>query len=263
VGQGDYFVLSILASKVVLGQYYFAFRLAAQPVWVLAANFSTVMLPALARMSDDPKRQGQAAVRAARLLSFAVLPVGMLEAIAARPLLLGLFNTKWAAAIPMVQLLSIGISLDAVSWLAGSFMAARGRFHDLLRYMLPQVPLFFVLVDLGAISHGAVGVAAAVAVFYAVSQPVYVYFAFKEIGVTKSQVAGIYLRPILYCVISGAVAVAIASLSVFNGYDLLQVAVLGTVGSLVYAALVRVWEPQVWGELESRLKGALPGRRRG
>lgn len=94
ISQGDYMVLGLLASQNVVGRYYFGFRLAAQPLWVFAGNLGGVLYPTLIQLKSDPVRQGKAALNASTILSYCVMPVAMLQAAVARPLLSGFFGQK-------------------------------------------------------------------------------------------------------------------------------------------------------------------------
>ena len=100
----------------MVGAYFFAFRLAIQPVQLLAGNLSNVLFPILAQLRGDPARQGEAALKASRVLSYVVMPYCFLQAAVAKPLLTLVFADKWLAAIPLMQILSIGLAFDAVSW---------------------------------------------------------------------------------------------------------------------------------------------------
>ncbi|HXB52908.1 MAG TPA: oligosaccharide flippase family protein, partial [Rhizomicrobium sp.] len=62
VGQGDYFVLGLFATRSVVGAYFFAFRLAIQPVQLLAGNLSNVLFPILSQLRNEPQRQKEAAI---------------------------------------------------------------------------------------------------------------------------------------------------------------------------------------------------------
>ena len=143
VSQGDYFVLGLLAPKPVVGAYFFAFRLAIQPVQMLAGNLSNVLFPVLAQLQNDPERQRQAAMNASRILAFAVMPYCFLQAAVARPLLDLVFGAKWQAAILLVEILSIGLAFDAVSWVAGALLQARGEFRRSFNYACFFFPIFF------------------------------------------------------------------------------------------------------------------------
>ena len=260
ISQGDYLVLGLLATQDVVGVYYFGFRLAGQPLWVLASNFSGVLFPALVQLKSDPARQGAAALKAATLLSFCVMPIALLQAAVAGPLVDSFFGQKWAASVPIIQLLSVGLALDAVSWIAGSLLSARGEFMATLRVLMFQTPVFFGLVAIGAILDRAIGVAFAVCIYYAITQPLFVYGVYRRVGVTVRQVAGIYLWPTGCAAAAVGTGLAVAGLPMFVAHPLIRVAVICAVAGLAYAALVRWLAPEVWRELSSRIGGGLRRR---
>src|SRR5206468_224144 len=68
IGQADYFVLGLLASRQEVGFYFFAYRLSFQSLEALAGNFWNVMLPVLAQLRSRPQEQFQAALKASESL---------------------------------------------------------------------------------------------------------------------------------------------------------------------------------------------------
>ena len=257
INQGDYVVLGLLATQDVVGAYYFGFRLAAQPLWMLAGNFSNVLFPMLVQLKSDPARQRDAALRASTLLSFCVMPLALVQAAIAAPLVTSLFGQKWAASIPIIQLLSVGLALDAVSWVAGALLNARGEFRTVLNWVLAQVPLFFVLVTIGARLDSSVGVAWGVCAFYAITQPIFVISAYRKVGITVSQVAAIYLRPLALAATAVGAGVAVAALPLLADRPLSRIAIIGIIGVSLYGALTRWAAPKVWNELRDRILGVL------
>ena len=253
IGQGDYMVLGLLANQTVVGRYYFAFRLAAQPLWVLAGNLAGVLYPTLIQMSGDPVRQGRAAFDATKVLSFCVMPFALIQAAVVGPALTGFFGEKWAASIPIIQILSIGLALDAMSWVAGTLLAARGEFVRGLRYVVFQLPLFFALVIVGAVLGKAIGVAWAVCAFYALSQPAFVYGVYRRVGVGVGRVAWMYLAPSLYAAIAVGSGLALSLLPPVAGRPVVRVLLIGSVGVAIYAVLVRALARDVWSQIVGRL----------
>ena len=257
ISQGDYMVLGLLASQSALGQYYFGFRLAAQPLWMLAGNLGGVLYPALIQLKSDPVRQGNAALNASLLLSFCVMPLAMIQAAVAGPVLLGFFGDKWASSIPIIQILSIGLALDAISWIAGSLLAARGEFMVGLRYVLVQGPVFFALVTAGAVIGQALGVAWAVCLFYAATQPIFVYGVYRRFGVTPRQVIRLYVEPTCYSVAAVLAGISLAYLVVPEQEPFGRAAVILITGGGLYALLVRWRAKDVWGQIIGRFMRAL------
>ena len=257
IGQGDYMVLGMLASQTVVGRYYFGFRLAAQPLWVLAGNLAGILYPTLIQLDNEPERQGDAAFRATVLLSYIVMPLAFIQAAVAGPVLGSFFGDKWVASIPIIQVLSIGLALDAMSWVAGTLLAARGEFGAGLRYISLQLPLFFVLVTAGALWGQALGVAWAVCIFYAVSQPIFVYRVYHRVGVTKSRVALMYVLPLCYAALATGGGLLISQVGWFTTLPLVRVGIIGVVASLIYATLIRLFARDVWSQIVGRFVGLL------
>jgi len=256
INQGDYIVLGLIGTQASVGIYYFGFRLAAQPLWTLAGNFSSVLYPALVQMKSDPERQNRAVLNSSTLLSFCVMPVALIQSAVAEPLISRYFDPRWAASIPVIQLLSIGLAFDAISWVAGALLSARGEFKAGLRYVIIQLPIFFALVSIGAALDQAVGVAWAVCAFYATIQPVYVYRVYRRIGLTAWRVALMHLQPAAYAAVAVGVGLAISELPLLDGLPLLRAVIIGSVGLALYAVLVRWQAPEVWNALRDRIIAA-------
>ena len=260
INQGDYIVLGLIGSQASVGAYYFGFRLAAQPLFTLAGNFTTVLYPALVQMRFDPERQNRAVLNAATLLAFCVMPLALVQSAVAGPLISRFFDQRWAASIPIIQLLSIGLAFDAISWVAGTLLSARGEFRAGLRYVALQMPVFFALVTAGAALRDALGVAWGVCAFYAVIQPVYAFFVFRRIGMTARQVALMHLQPAAYAAAAVGAGLAASDLPLLAGAPLVRTVVIGAVALSLYAALVRWRVPEVWEALRDRVGGALRRR---
>jgi len=254
ISQGDYMVLGLLASQNVVGRYYFGFRLAAQPLWVFAGNLGGVLYPTLIQLKSDPVRQGKAALNACTILSYCVMPVAMLQAAVARPLLSSFFGQKWADAIPVIQILSIGLALDAPSWIAGSLLAARGEFVAGLRLVIFQVPVFFLLVIAGALFNQGVGVAYAVGLFYAATQPVFVYQVFRRVGVSLREVTLIYVKPAVLTVAAVGSGILLSGLPGLANAPLASASVISAAAAVLYAILVRQFAPSVWSQVINHTK---------
>jgi O-antigen/teichoic acid export membrane protein len=242
VAQGDYFILGLLAAPSVVGAYYFAFRLAIQPVQMLAGSFSNVLFPALAQLGGYAEQQREVALKASRLLSAVVMPYCFLQAAVAQPIIGTIFGSKWQDSIPLVQILSIGLGFDAVSWVAGAVMSARGHFQRTFSYSCVFSPIFFLVVLLGATFASALGVATAVSLFYLVLAPVYSYLVFSRAGVGFGEIAQIYVAPTVCAALASAGAYLLSASMTSHGFaQILGTAVLG---GTFYIALSRLIFPR-------------------
>jgi PST family polysaccharide transporter len=258
VSQGDYFVLGLLAAKPVVGAYFFAFSLAIQPIRMVAGNLSTVLFPAFANIRNDTVRQTEAAMLASRITAYTVLPCCFLQAALAQPILRLFFGEKWDAAVPLIAILSIGLGFDAVSWIAGALLKARGDFHRAFIYSVVFFPIFFLAVGAGALLGSAIGVATAVSLFYLVLAPVYSYLVFRISGVSVRRLASIYLPPTILAGIAILAARFLATvLSLENVGTLLLTALCG---GAVYLILLRLFAAEIFREISHRLRHLIRGR---
>ena len=259
VSQGDYFVLGLFASKPEVGAYFFAFRLAIQPVQMLAGNLSTVLFPALAQLRNDLVRQREAALSASRILALAITPYCFMQAAVARPLFELLFGSKWDAAILPLQILSIGLAFDAVSWIAGALLSARGEFRRAFVYSCVFSPVFFVVVAIGARLGSATGVAMAVCLFYVVLAPCFSYAVFRRMGAPLREVAEIYLPPTVVAGFAVGAAAVLASWVPLG--PLAQIGIITALGGGLYLGLVRLFAPSSYSQLVGRLREAIRSKR--
>ena len=255
VNQGDYIVLGLIASHDTVGLYYFAFRVSVQPVRMLAGNFVNVLFPALAQLRDDPRSQTDAALRASRLLSYLVVPFCFLQAALAGPGLELLFGTRWLGAIPLVQLLSIGLPFDAVSWITGALMSARREFKRSLLYAVILAPLFFGAVIVGGKIDGAVGVASAVVIYYAIYPPICSILILRDGGIGTRQVLELYLVPLLLAGSTTLVAYGASLLPFVSESKIARIMVIGVLDGMMYPALLYLVRRDVFLQIVSRFGG--------
>ena len=252
VDQGDYMVLGLFATHAVVGLYYFAFRLAAQPMRMLAGNFTNVLLPALAQLRLEPDRQRAAAYSAAQVLSYVVVPLCFLQAALADPALSLFFGAKWRGSVPFIQILSLGLPFDAVSWVAGAMMSARGHFRRQLAYSCLFSPWFFVLAVTGAVLAKGVGVACGVSLFYFCAGPIYSSTVFGQKGRRLAELFDLYVTP--YALAAAAVGAAYAAsfAPLLHGSALVRLVWIGACGPLAYAGLMFAFRRSLLREILDR-----------
>jgi O-antigen/teichoic acid export membrane protein len=251
VSQGASVVLGAISSSTSVGLYYFASRIAVQPLLMLAGSFSNVLFPALSQFRDNNARQRTAALKACHMISLIVTPACFLQAALAGPVVRLLFPSRWIEAVPLIQILSIGLAFDAVSWAAGPLLHARGEFKRSLLYSFLQIPIFFILVGCGGRLDSAIGVALGVAVFYSLIGPGYTYLIFRPLGVRLQEIAYIYLIPlIISAVIVGCACMVSQQLT---NRPLGQAGVTAAISIPAYILVGWYLEPATFREIFTRL----------
>ena len=253
VNQGDYVILGLLGSTATVGAYFFAFRLAVQPVQILAGNLTNVLLPTLSQYRDHPYTQGEAALQVARLLGILIMPFAFCEAAAAEPAMHLVFGTKWDAAIPLIQILSIALAFDSIAWIAGTLLLASRRYRANLIFLSIISPLFFLFVWVGGRHGSAVGVAEGVGLYYAVVTPFYSWLTFRSYGIGTWQVVRLYVVPASAAAFAFGVGEAFAGLT-HMGSALLSSACVIIIGLLVYISIYRCIDPSLIRNPRGRLR---------
>jgi PST family polysaccharide transporter len=258
VSQGDYVILGLTAPKPVVGAYYFAFRLAIQPLQLLAGSLSNVLFPTLAQMQDDQASQRDAVLTSSRLLGFTLMPYCFLQAALAQPLLQLAFGHEWDASIALMQILSIGLAFDSISWIAAALQSAQGRFSRALSYSTLLTIIFFGFIITGTLTASALGTACAIGLYYITTQPVFVWIIYKSLGISRRQVFLLYAVPVLFSAL--ATSLALFATRQWHHGNAIQILVLIAVFCPVYILLVRLFAPATYHQV-ARLTSATFTRR--
>ena len=254
IGQGDYIILGLIASHSAVGVYYFAFRLAAQPVWILAGNVSNVIYPTLVKLRAEPRKQMEAALNACVALSYIMLGIAFLQALLAPDLLDLCFQGRWLQAGPLVQVLSIGLGLDAVSWVSGGLFSARGDFRSPFLLVLSFTLIFVALVLYGPLRQAALGTAIAVATYYICTQPFFAWFAFKGLPDRPKALSRMYILPTLVGIFAFGLSTVLEHISRPISSSLpLRIVSRATIFGVTYLFVSGVIERRILAEMSERV----------
>lgn len=126
---GSNFIVSLSRDPQLVGLYAWSFTLAAQSVFLFSTSLQDVFLPSLARLGADPQRLGQAFRSAAISLLLIVVPVCVIQALLAPPLVGWVFHAKWQPAVGAMQWLTLGMMSHPLNMLAGALLMARGHYR--------------------------------------------------------------------------------------------------------------------------------------
>ena len=265
ISQGDYVVLGILGNDTAVGIYFFAFKLASQPLLLMAMSLSSVLFPALSQLRSTPKAQGEAALRAARLMGLLIMPLAFLQTGLIEPAIHLVFQSKWNASIPIMQILSVALGFDAVAWIASTLLTAQRGFQRQFLYMLGFAPVFFALIIAGGWHGQPIGVAIGVAIYYILVTPVYSYIIFRRNGVSPSQLILLYLMPASIAFLAISSALLLTAASGVSG-NIIKIALISILDVAFYTILLRLVDGAGFKEIfavfrqivSSRLHRAVP-----
>jgi PST family polysaccharide transporter len=257
IGQADYVILGLLTSPHIVGIYFFAFRLVSQPMMMLASNFTGVLRPTLISMEGDPARQANTAFKTARVLGLVVIPVCFLQAAVSEAGLKLLFGSRWVDAVPLIQILSIGLPLDAVSWAAGCLLESRGKFYTSLKYQLISAPFFFIFTIFGTVIGGAVGMAIGVASYYFLHPIWLTYIIFTQEKIDKREILACFYIPVMVASLSFGGSYFVSKYVFSNDTLIAQIFLITIAGSTIYVLSIRQWVPILFSDLSERIVGRL------
>jgi PST family polysaccharide transporter len=203
---GDYLALGYFHSETSLGVYYFAYGLSMQTMMLVATNMESVLLPILGASDRDRAQQRKVVMGTVRSLATIGIPACCLQAILAEPGIRAVFNEKWYPAIPVLQVLSLGMAFRIVGWPTVSIMLAHARYKALLLMLALSSAQFMALV-IGAASmssehNSAVAVAVAVSLHFIIEAPVYLYVAMRPLGVSVREVSLMFVGPLVSSVVA-------------------------------------------------------------
>ncbi len=193
LGQADNVALGRFVTAAEVGYYSVASNLSSQVLQMLSVNLSGVLFPALSQLKNEPHRQTAAFFRAARLLALIGIPMCVLEAALARPIITVIYGPKYLAAIPLLRLLALASGINLLFGPLQNFLQSQGRFSFLFRWTGLLVTAFVAAVSIAAWKGGAPWVAWSVLAVAVISQPIGLWLATRTTGGTWRQAGAVYL----------------------------------------------------------------------
>jgi O-antigen/teichoic acid export membrane protein len=254
VTQGDYFFLGIFHKHDdATGIFYFSFNLSWQMLVLLTANVGSVLYPTMVKLLHDPPRQMQAFLRSMRVLALVCVPGCLLQAALTNSGIHLVFKPKWYPAIPVVEVLCIGMAIRCVGITAMAVNLTRGRYH--LQAVISAVYsiIFLLTMAVAAKLGGALAVAVAEAGFYLIVDPINLGLILKLNGEQPvRQLLRIYGVPL----IAGAFAAGLAytaalALPAFHGDNLARILLVTLLTASIYLPLIRKFAPADWKDVLS------------
>jgi PST family polysaccharide transporter len=257
VMQGDYIILGSLYGAAIVGPYFFAYGVSTQAIRLTAGSLQLVLMAGLSRMTAYSAKQTLGALRATKAIALCGIPLCLLQAVLAGPLLRAFYGDKWEAAVPLIQLLSIGLAFDVITWPACSLLQSRGQFRLLFFWSLFCTVVFVSAVLIGAYFGQAFGAALAVCLFYSILSPPFGSWVFWKSNVPLREIIEIYVRPLLVGLIALGTSLGIISL-LQHVHPLLQVAAAGAASVIVTLIAARLITPDAWKDVAVKLEAIFP-----
>ena len=255
----DNLLIGRFIGAAALGAYSVSYNVMLVPFDQIAGPIQDVLFPAFSRMQDDPQRIGSAWLRVNRLVGAISIPSLLGLIIVAPEFVHVVLGGRWAAAVPVLQILAWVGLLQSLQRLNSSILAARDKTAQLLRYSI--VVLFASLIAFAVGLHwGIIGVAAGYAISSTIVEPYYTWITGRAVGVSLwtfiRSLAGIVQASV---VMAAAVLTARTTLT-SNGFAAgSTLAICIVVGLVVYVPLCIWREPVVIDEIRDLVRRRRPG----
>jgi PST family polysaccharide transporter len=253
-------VLGLIHPPEVGGLYFFAFNLSIQTIVLFALSSYGVLFSTLSRLRTEPERQTAAFLSSARALALVGVPVCLMQAALADAGVRSLFAAKWYAAIPIIQVLSVGMAIRILAWPSTGFLNASGRFVTFAMTQGVGAVVFLAAVVTAARwagpSYAPLAVATAAAAFFTIEGPACFCLALR--GRQSKGVLRVafdtYSRPLLAGAVAGGAAWAASAVlpATSRGANVLRLLTGGVAGAVVFAMILRWLAPEVLAELRRR-----------
>ncbi|MEV0623170.1 oligosaccharide flippase family protein [Nonomuraea sp. NPDC050404] len=245
----SFVVVGAILGEQQLGYYLLAFNVSSWVPGMIGTALRYVSLPGFSRLAEDDDSLSEGVRRTVPLLVTFVMPVALVMATLAHPLITFLYEARWDPAAGVLRWLAVLMVVRMItSYLVTDILISTGATKSTvwlnLGWAVALLPALIAGAQLGGINGAAMG-HAAVAVLVAL-----------PLGVLLLRRQGVRLRPVLPGLVRPALATLVTGLymvlltGVFEAAALLELLLVGGSGLLVFALLAT--PPAVLGRLIRR-----------
>ena len=231
--QADKVIVGRTLGATVLGFYLLAVSISSWAPGLIGSAIRYVALPSFARLSErDPDALSNGVQRVIPLLIIGLVPIAVLMAVLAAPMVSLLYGDRWLPATGPLRFLMILMIVRMLTGIAMDILMSTGATRWALLINTGWTAVLIPALWVGADIDGGRGVAivqAVVGVFVAIPLAVY---ALHRAGVRLSPVTRQLARPLFAGALGGAVALGLRG--ILGPSALVQLLVAGTAGLLVY-----------------------------
>jgi len=180
----------------ILGLYGKAYNLLMLPISQIRGPLTSVAVPALSRIQDDPKRYKSYYTKLILLLSFISMPLIVFLAISSRSIIHLLLGEQWLGASSIFQILAITAFIQPVWSTVGLVLLSLGQSGRYLRFGIFNSLVVVTSFAVG-IRWGVIGVASAYAVAsYLILFPS-LWYCFRRTPISIAAFLKAIVRPIM------------------------------------------------------------------
>jgi PST family polysaccharide transporter len=253
----DDFLIGYFLGSTVLGYYSLAYNLLLTLTDLLVTVPNKVAFPVFSKLQDDSSRLKSAFYEVTQLQSIIAFPVFVGICSVAPEAIRVLYTDKWAASIPVVQILMlIGIVRSAIYFYSSIFRAAAKpswRFGVYALTALLNVVGFLIVVRMGIVA-----VAASYVVVSYLVMPIYFFLIRKLIDVPIRSHLKQYIPAMVSSLIMVAVVLAFRYLIGQNFTAIIRLIIFVAAGVGTYLVALRLIRPVLFTKMLGLAKMVLP-----
>jgi len=206
----DNVLIGRFVSDTSLGFYTQAYKLLLLPIQQINGPISSVVVPVLSRLQDEPERHARFYYRAIGAITFFGMPVVCFLLVDAQFVVLLVLGQTWLPVVPIFRALGIAALVGTFNVAWGWVYCSLGRTDRQLKWSLIGTPVTMISFVLG-LPWGAFGVAASLsATQLLLTLPSLMYCVYGTSISIKTLLLTL-LRPLTAAVAAGAVLWAIHS----------------------------------------------------
>ena len=236
IGYSDQLIAGSVLGTTALGFYVLAFNLASWPVNMFSQPLRSVAPAAFARLQHDPPQMLGAFRSTVGLLARLTVPICLIIAGAAVPIVLFVYGSQWAESAQVLPWLAILAIFRIFFQLSYDFIVVLGRSFSVLVIQLVWAAVLIPGLFVGATLWGLVGLAAVqVGIAVVVVLPLYLW-QFHRFGLS---LGGLFSRVWLPILIGVAVGGASLLVSTVVGLPFVACVICGLIGMATVGVLLR------------------------
>ncbi len=205
----DYMIVGRRLGTTDLGLYTLGYRTPELAIISLPSVISSVAYPAYAKLQDNIDELRRSVRKTVQLVSWVAVPAGIGLAMVSSSFILTFYTEKWAAAIPVMQLLSLYAMVYTLSYNFGDAYKAMGRPDILNKISLSTIVFTIVALVIGSY-YGIVGVALAHLLRVVALLVLQIIIVNKILGIPSMQIVEGIIRPLI-CALIMAVTMSFTS----------------------------------------------------
>lgn len=219
--QFDNILIGKYCSVIDLGLYNKAYNMLLLPIQQVNSPLSSVALPALSRVKNDPKKFSRYFLHVLQLVSSICLPIVALMTIFSYEVISLLLGNQWLECAYLFKLLGVSAALGVISNPLGWLLVALGdtkKYRNMGIFTSVAIVAGFLI----GIPYGVRGVATAYSVTMClITIPTWL-FVLKSTSIRSSAVLHTIFPAIVACIFATILSLIIKRLTIFGAESLLN-----------------------------------------